>query len=262
MSFSVINENAPKMHDSLTGGRAHKIVSLPNRLRLILPFSEFQQEVQSNRRFCLKKHPGTAPSLSKLDHCMRHIKVVIVGDDGVGKTCLAIAYETNAFPGEYIPHVFDVYNYYRKIDDQDCNVLLWDTPGQREHDKTRPLSYPGANVFLICFSLVAPTSLESVRDVWVPEVTKHCPDTPYILVGTKSDLRDEFAQHPNEYASKGLEPVPTSKGEEMKKAIKAQRYIECSARIDYNVTEAFEAAVRLVLPPQQDKSDAKRCEVA
>jgi Ras-related C3 botulinum toxin substrate 1 len=65
----------------------------------------------------------------------------------------------------------------------------------------------------------------------------------------KSDLRDEFSQQVDEYMSKGWEPVAASKAEEMKKAIGAQTYIECSARIQYNLRNVFETAIKVVLHP-------------
>jgi small GTP-binding protein len=180
---------------------------------------------------------------------MKHIKCVVVGDGAVGKTCLLLSYTTNAFPGEYIPTVFDNYSANVMVEDQQINLQLWDTAGQEDYKKLRPLSYPQTDVFVICFSLVAPTSLENVQNMWVPEVKEHCPNTPYILVGMKSDLRDQFPQHADEYKTKGWEPVATSKAEEMKKAINAQGYIECSARIQYNLKEVFETAIKVVLHP-------------
>jgi small GTP-binding protein len=180
---------------------------------------------------------------------MKHIKCVVVGDGAVGKTCLLLSYTTNAFPGEYIPTVFDNYSANVMVEDQQINLQLWDTAGQEDYKKLRPLSYPQTDVFVICFSLVSPTSLENVQNMWLPEIKEHCPTCPFILVGMKSDLRDQFSQHADEFKSKGWEPVAGSKGEDMKKAVGAQAYIECSAKIQYNLKEVFEAAIKVVLHP-------------
>ena len=51
--------------------------------------------------------------------------------------------------------------------------------------RLRPLSYPQTDVFLVCFSTVSPSSFENVKEKWVPEITHHCPKTPFLLVGTQ-----------------------------------------------------------------------------
>ena len=58
----------------------------------------------------------------------------------------------------------------------------------------RPLAYTSSDIFLLCFSLVSPDSLSNVCHKWFPELQKHAQRVPVILVGTKSDLRDQKAK--------------------------------------------------------------------
>lgn len=60
---------------------------------------------------------------------------------------------------------------------------LWDTAGQEDYDRLRPLSYPQTDVFLICFSVVSPSSFENVTSKWCPEIKHHCADAPILLIG-------------------------------------------------------------------------------
>lgn len=186
---------------------------------------------------------------------LKHVKCVVVGDGAVGKTCLLISYSTNTFPSEYTPTVFDNYEVTVMVDNTPISLQLWDTAGQEDYTRLRPLSYPGTDIFLVCFSLVSNVSLENVKTTWLPEIKEHCPDTPYILVGLKSDLRDGFSQNAAEYKSKGWEPIPSSKGEEMKNEIGAKCYIECSALKQYHLKEVFDTAVKIVIHPQNKTAD-------
>ena len=65
----------------------------------------------------------------------------------------------NAFPPEYAPTVFDNYTARTSVDGDHVALGLWDTAGQEEYDRLRPLSYPNTDAFLVCFSVTSPASL-------------------------------------------------------------------------------------------------------
>jgi len=183
------------------------------------------------------------------------IKLMVVGDGNVGKTCLLISYTTNSFPGEYVPTVFDNYNANTIIDNTPVVLGMWDTAGSDAYDTLRPLSYPGTDVFMICFSIFSPSSFENVLKKWHPEIVMHMADTrpPIILVGTKCDLRGKQTSIDG-LKAQGEEPITYEMGMEMKKEIGAYKYLECSALTQEGLSQVFEEAVKVVLfPPAKDE---------
>lgn len=181
------------------------------------------------------------------------VKIMVVGDGSVGKTCMLISYTTNSFPGEYVPTVFDNYTANAIVDSQPINLGLWDTAGSDEYNTLRPLSYPGTDVFIICFALSSPASYESVRNKWHKEVSHFNPKTPIILVGTKLDLRD----NPDTIQSlkeNNMAPISTSQGEKLAKEIGAAKFLECSAKTQTNLPTVFEEAVKAVFADQKDRT--------
>lgn len=175
---------------------------------------------------------------------MRCIKCVIIGDGSVGKTSLLVTFSKNEFPVEYIPTVYENYSGNVEVDGETVTLQLWDTAGQEDYKRIRPNFYPNTDVFIVCFSLVSPDSLENVNSIWIPEIQNFCPGAPFVLVGLKSDLRDDPSNHEEEFRENGWEPIENEKIEEMKKKVGAQNFVECSALKRYNIKEVFEAAVR------------------
>jgi GTPase SAR1 family protein len=125
-----------------------------------------------------------APTYSK--------KIVVVGDGGCGKTCLLISYSQGYFPEvntrpvsdssgpsprlkhlltfsaaqKYVPTVFENYITYptHPPTGKTVELALWDTAGQEEYDRLRPLSYPETDLIFVCFAIDCPNSLENVLD--------------------------------------------------------------------------------------------------
>ncbi|MBA0709524.1 hypothetical protein Goshw_029403 [Gossypium schwendimanii] len=185
----------------------------------------------------------------------KFIKCVTVGDGAVGKTCLLISYTSNTFPTDYVPTVFDNFSANVMVDGQTVNLGLWDTAGQEDYNRLRPLSYRGADVFLLAFSLISRPSYENVSKKWVPELRHYAPRAPIVLVGTKLDLRDDRQFH-LDYP--GACTISTEQGLELKKQIGALAYIECSSKTQQNVKAVFDAAIKVVLQPAKKKKQKKR----
>ena len=140
--------------------------------------------------------------------------IVNVGDGAVGKTCLLISYTTNAFPTEYIPTVFDNYSANVMVDGKAISLGLWDTAGQEDYDRLRPLSYPGTDIFLVCFAVTSPTTFDNVSKKWHQEMLHHAPGVPFILIGTKIDLRND-PKIIAELEAKREAPITKAQGEQL-----------------------------------------------
>ena len=135
-------------------------------------------------------------------------------------------------------------------------MALWDTAGQEDYDRLRPLSYPDTDVILMCFSIDSPDSLENIPEKWTPEVKHFCPNVPIILVGNKKDLRSDDATR-RELAKMKQEPVKMEDGKGMAERISAFAYLECSAKTKEGVREVFENATRAAL--QVKKKKKRKC---
>ncbi|XP_038049844.1 ras-related C3 botulinum toxin substrate 2-like [Patiria miniata] len=191
----------------------------------------------------------------------RNIKLVVVGDGAVGKTCMLWSYTHNAFPKEYVPTVFDNFSQLIKVDGVSVNLGLWDTAGQEDYDRLRPLSYPQTDIFLVAYSVEGPTSYANVQSKWIPELQHHAAGVPFILVGTKIDLRED-KETMAKLAQQNKAPFKKEHGEKFAAKMGAVKYMECSALTQRGLKLVFEEAVRIVLTPNAAPRQKKhRCNI-
>ncbi|XP_012329180.2 rho-related GTP-binding protein RhoQ isoform X3 [Aotus nancymaae] len=158
------------------------------------------------------------------------LKCVVVGDGAVGKTCLLMSYANDAFPEEYVPTVFDHYAVSVTVGGKQYLLGLYDTAGQEDYDRLRPLSYPMTDVFLICFSVVNPASFQNVKEEWVPELKEYAPNVPFLLIGTQIDLRDDpkTLARLNDMKEK---PICVEQGQKLAKELFSTTYLQNISRI-------------------------------
>ncbi|KAJ9114526.1 hypothetical protein QFC20_001399 [Naganishia adeliensis] len=159
-------------------------------------------------------------------------EAVIVGDGACGKTSLS-------------PTVFDNYVADIQLDGKPVQLALWDTAGQEEYERLRPMSYAKAHVILIAFAVDTPDSLDNVANKWIEEVRSICgPHVPVLLVGCKTDIREK-AKENGTYVPENF--VESAEGQRISAAIGAKSYWECSSLLNEGVDDVFEAATRAAM---------------
>jgi len=192
---------------------------------------------------------------------MESLKVTVVGDGAVGKTCLLLSFSSGQFPGEYIPTIFDNHSAMLMVDGRAVNLSLWDTAGQEDYDRLRPLSYPQTDVFIVCYSVVSPNSLNNVRNKWLPELYTHAPGVPILLVGTKADMRqlDDPRDVPGyDHATKRVRSVNETEALSVVEKYSLHGHMETSARRMTGVKETFDTAVRIGRKVRNDQAKLRR----
>jgi small GTP-binding protein len=119
---------------------------------------------------------------------------------------------------------------------------FYDTAGQADYDRLRPLTYPGTDVVIICFSITEPASFTNVSERWAPEIRHFLPVVPIILVGCKSDLRND-PEIKRQLQVRREAPTQFCEGLSLKDKIKAVAYVECSAWKGEGLDNVFQKVI-------------------
>eukprot|EP00026_Physarum_polycephalum_P000096 Phypoly_transcript_00096.p2 GENE.Phypoly_transcript_00096~~Phypoly_transcript_00096.p2 ORF type:complete len:684 (+),score=98.45 Phypoly_transcript_00096:4830-6881(+) len=175
---------------------------------------------------------------------MQTIKCVIVGDGSMGKSSLLRRYYHNIFNEEDFINGTENYVVDVLHNDKNTKLAIWDTMGGDEYAWMRHLGYPQTDVFIIAISVIEfPRTHEHYWNGWYPEIKRLCPNVPFILVGTKCDLRDRPLERPRCRMS------TVAERRELAQKIGAFAYVECSSLSGKNVQLVFQIALNVALTP-------------
>ncbi|XP_027034755.1 rho-related GTP-binding protein RhoU [Tachysurus fulvidraco] len=185
------------------------------------------------------------------------VKCVLVGDGDVGKTSLIVSYTTNGYPAEHVPTAFDNFTVTVDVDGRPVQLHLCDTAGQDDLECLRPFCYRDADVFLLCYSIVAPSSFHSVRERWAPEVHRLHPVAPLVLVGTQSDLREDV-QVLIQLARQQERPISVEEARLVARSLGVSAFAECSALTQKNLKAVFDTAIMVSLEHKEQPKGLRR----
>ncbi|CAM5162175.1 unnamed protein product [Eretmochelys imbricata] len=164
---------------------------------------------------------------------------------------------------KYAPSVFEKYTTSITVGNKEVILNLYDTAGQEDYDRLRPLSYQNTNMVLICYDVMNPTSYDNVLIKWYPEISHFCRGVPLILIGCKTDLRKD-KEHLRKLMSSEQEPITYTQGEAACQQMKAQAYLECSAKCRENIEDVFKEATNIALNAMKKakrRKKRKRCSI-
>ena len=154
-------------------------------------------------------------------------KIILVGDSGVGKSCLSIKASRNYFEDFYSPTVgFEFLTFNVKVEDQNIKLQIWDTCGQEVYRSLISSFYRSASLAIIVYSIDSEESFSNIEK-WLNDIKSQSnPNIKIFLIGNKADLEDK-------------RQVTKESGENFFKQNKLSFFTETSAKTGFNVQNVF-----------------------
>ena len=154
-------------------------------------------------------------------------KIIVIGDSGVGKSCLTNRATTNLFEDTYNATVgFEFLSFNVKIDEKVIKLQIWDTCGQELYRSLITNFYRNSSLAIIVYAINSKDSFEDI-EMWLRELRTHSnPDAKVFLIGNKLDLENE-------------RKITKEQGETFAKNNKLNLFIEASAKTGFNSKKIF-----------------------
>ncbi|CAK9215725.1 unnamed protein product [Sphagnum troendelagicum] len=155
------------------------------------------------------------------------IKLLLIGDSGVGKSCLLLRFSDDTFTTSFITTIgIDFKIRTIELDNRRIKLQIWDTAGQERFRTITTAYYRGAMGILLVYDVTDESSFNNIRN-WIRNIELHASDNVNkILVGNKADM-DESRR-----------VVPTAKGQALADEY-GIKFFETSAKTNLNVEHVF-----------------------
>lgn len=183
------------------------------------------------------QHHPAVHALQMTDQLNKKVKLLLLGDSGVGKSSLILRWTMDTFNASLIS-TFGV-NFKSKrvhVNGEAIQVQVWDTAGQEQFHKITTSYYRGANAIILVFDVSDALTFNNV-EYWMKSIKAHAADSVHVvLVGNKTDLR----------TSSSSSCITHEKGKEVADRFGVP-YFETSAKDSMNVDLAFMTPVRTII---------------
>jgi len=203
------------------------------------------------------------------------LKIILLGDSGVGKTSLLRQFVQGKFENRYKATIgADFFTHEQEVDGRKVTFQIWDTAGQERFQSLGSAFYRGADACMLVFDITSSESFQHVSS-WLQEFTLQAGKREVILIGNKADLQESGRQVFARGVQQWCDQYSADKGAPI-------AYIETSAKNNTRVSEAFlkiaaealkskpsmqeeqvvtvpSVKATLKAPPQQTKPEEKQC---
>lgn len=174
---------------------------------------------------------AAAPARARADYDYL-VKLLLIGDSGVGKSCLLLRFSDDSFTTSFITTIgIDFKIRTIELDGKRIKLQIWDTAGQERFRTITTAYYRGAMGILLVYDVTDESSFNNIRN-WIRNIEQHASDNVNkILVGNKADM-DESKR-----------AVPTSQGQALADEY-GIKFFETSAKTNFNVEQVFFSIAR------------------
>ncbi|XP_078388622.1 ras-related protein Rab-8B-like [Cetorhinus maximus] len=172
-------------------------------------------------------------------------KLLLIGDSGVGKTCLLFRFSDDAFNATFIATIgIDFKVKTVELDGKKIKLQIWDTAGHERFRTITSAYYRGAMGIMLVYDITQEKSFDNVRN-WIRDIEEHAPtDVERVILGNKCDVNQK-------------RQVPKERGEKL--AIDyGIKFFETSAKSSLNVEEAFITLTRDIMTRSNKKMNENR----
>jgi small GTP-binding protein len=173
---------------------------------------------------------------NKYDHLF---KLLIIGESGVGKTCLLLRFTDDSFTANHLTTIgIDFKIKIINLDDKQIKLQIWDTAGQERFRTITKTYYKGAHGIILTYDVTDENSFKNIRN-WVKQIEQNAQSNVCkVLVGNKCDREDR--------------KISYEEGAKLASEFKMQ-FFETSAKSNYNVNETFTYLTKEILNTSDPK---------